>query len=127
MLTSILKFIPPLKIFLWFIDLSFSHRVVSSIYSQVGVCFSKRNANTKVDVKALDVFFNLTSASTQLMNGKVPWRSGREKDSESIQILIEALTTPTSIVLDAYASTCRFISYSRTYYIISQCVLMKSL
>jgi hypothetical protein len=75
--------------------------------------FQKKNANTEVDVEALDVFFNLTSASTQLMNGKVPWRGGREKDSESMQILIEALTTPASVVLDAYASTGWFISYSK--------------
>jgi hypothetical protein len=88
--------------------------------------FEKKNANTEVDVEALDVFFNLTSASTRLMNGKVPWRGGREKDSELMQILIEALTTPASVVLDAYV-TGWFISYSRTYYIISQCILMKSL
>jgi hypothetical protein len=89
--------------------------------------FQKKNVNTEVDVEALDVFFNFTSASTQLMNGKVPWRGGRKKDLESMQILIEALTTPASIVLDAYASTGWFILTQRTYYIISQCFLMKSL
>ena len=73
-------------------------------------------------MEALDVFFNLTSASIQLMNGRVSWRGGREKDSESMQILIEALATSEVVVLDAYASTGRFISYSRIYYINSQCV-----
>jgi hypothetical protein len=46
--------------------------------------FQKKNANIEVDVEALDVFINLTLASTQLMNGKVPWRGGTEKDSESM-------------------------------------------
>ena len=59
-----------------------------------------------MDVEALDVYCNITSANTQLMNGKVSWRGGREKDSESMQILIEALTIPALVVLDAYASTC---------------------
>lgn len=34
------------------------------------------------NVEALDIYFNLTYASTQLMNGKVPSRGGREKDFE---------------------------------------------
>lgn len=44
-------------------------------------------------MEALDVYFNITSTSMQLMYGKIPWRGGREKDSKSMQILIEASTT----------------------------------
>lgn len=62
--------------------------------------FQNKGANSKVDVKAMDMYFNLTSTSTQLMNRIVPWRGGREK------ILFEALTPPASIVLDPYTSTC---------------------
>ena len=39
------------------------------------------------------------------MKGKVPWRGGREKDSKSMEILIEVLTTPTYVILDAYTCT----------------------
>ena len=56
-------------------------------------------------MEALNEYFNLTSVSTQLMKEKVPWRGGREKDYESMQILIEALRTPSFVALDAYAST----------------------
>lgn len=63
--------------------------------------FQNKGANSKVDVEAMDVYFKLTSTSTQPMNKKVPRRGGREK------ILIEALTHLASIVLDAYTSTCR--------------------
>lgn len=62
----------------------------------------------EVDVEALDVYFNMTLATMKLMNGKVTWRGGKEKDFESMQILIEALTTLGSIVLDDIVcdSTC---------------------
>lgn len=61
---------------------------------------------SNVDVEALYMYFNLTSTNTQLLNGKVPWRGGRTKDSQYLQILTEALTTFAYTVLDAYASTC---------------------
>jgi hypothetical protein len=57
----------------------------------------------EVNVEALDVYFNLKLVSTQLINGEVPWRGGREKDFKSMQICIEASTTA-SVVFDAYAS-----------------------
>ena len=50
------------------------------------------------------MYFNMTSTSMQLMNGKVPCKGGREKESKSMQILIEALITLGPIVLDAYVS-----------------------
>lgn len=59
-----------------------------------------------VDVEALGMYFNLTSTNTSFLNGKVPWKGGRKKESQSLQMLIEALTTSTSIVLDVYTSTC---------------------
>lgn len=61
----------------------------------------KKIQNIKVDEEALDLFFNLTSASTQFINIIMSWKDGREKESESMQVLIEALITPASVVLDA--------------------------
>lgn len=68
-------------------------------------------AKFELDVNALDVYFNLTSAFTQLMNKIVPWKGAREKDFESIQISIKALRTPSYVVLDAYTSTWWFMTY----------------
>lgn len=45
-----------------------------------GVVFQRKGAKFELDVKALDAYFNLTSASTQLMNGKVPCKGVREND-----------------------------------------------
>ena len=39
-------------------------------------------------MKAMGVYFNFTYASTQLMDGKVPWGVGREKRLKLIQIVI---------------------------------------
>ena len=39
------------------------------------------------------------------MHGNIPLKGAREKDPESLQFLIEALTKPEDVVLDAYAST----------------------
>ena len=60
----------------------------------------------EVDVEALYTYFNLTSASMRLMNIKFPQRGGKEKDCESMEIVIKALTTHVSIVLDVYAFIC---------------------
>lgn len=57
------------------------------------------------NVEKDDVLFNLTTIETQLMHGTTPWRGGREKDPLLLQILIEALTKPGGVVLDATAST----------------------
>lgn len=73
--------------------------------------FHKNSAKFELDVKALDVHFNLTSTSTQLMNEKVSWRGVRQKDFESLQNLMEALTTLLYVVLGAYTSTCCFMKY----------------
>lgn len=64
-----------------------------------------------LDVEALDVYFNLTFASTQLMNGKVPWGGGRENDYELMQILMEVLTTPLFVILDVYIFINWFMIY----------------
>lgn len=40
--------------------------------------FQEKRAKFELDVKALDLCFNLASASTQFMNMKVPWRGVRE-------------------------------------------------
>jgi hypothetical protein len=56
-------------------------------------------------VGVLDIFFNHTMLKTQLMHVNIPWRGAREKDPKSLQFLVEALTKPGDVVLDAYAST----------------------
>lgn len=61
-------------------------------------------------VESVDVFFNQTTKKTQPMHGTTPWKGAREKDSKSMQCLIEALTKPWAKVLDAYALTCEYIS-----------------
>ena len=60
---------------------------------------SSFNVEFEMDVEALKVYFTLTLARMQLINEKVSWRGGTEKTYESLQILIEALTTLESIVL----------------------------
>lgn len=67
--------------------------------------FNKVGGLSPMEVGALDVFFNRTTSKTQLMHKNIPWRGAREKDPESLQFLIEALTKPGDVVLDAYAST----------------------
>jgi hypothetical protein len=62
-------------------------------------------AKLELDVDALDVYFNLTFAITQLVNKIVPWKGAREEDFESMQNSIDALTTPSYVILDAYSST----------------------
>lgn len=64
--------------------------------------FQKKGIMSEVDVEAMDVYFNLVSVITQLIKGKMPWRGGREKDFESIQVLIETLITLYYVVVDAH-------------------------
>lgn len=51
-------------------------------------------------------FFILTTTNTQLLNKGAPWRGAWEKDSKFIELFINALTKPSVVVLDVYASTC---------------------
>lgn len=48
---------------------------------KVEFVFQKKGALSKVNVEALDMYFNLTSMSMQLVNVKVSWRGGRENCS----------------------------------------------
>ena len=36
----------------------------------------------------VNILFNLTKIDSQLKNGAIPWRGGREKDSLLIQIFV---------------------------------------
>lgn len=58
-----------------------------------------------IDLEEDDLLHNFTTAKTQLMNGKIPWRGAREKDPRFLQILVEASTDPGDVVLDYNAST----------------------
>jgi hypothetical protein len=58
-----------------------------------------------IDVAVDDVLFNLVTKDTQLKNGNIPWRRGREKDPLLLQLLIESTTQMGDIVLDCNAST----------------------
>ena len=55
-----------------------------------------------------NIFCNLTNFLAQLMNNKVPWRGGREKDSHLLPNFIKALTKPIDVVLDAYTLACDY-------------------
>jgi hypothetical protein len=58
-----------------------------------------------LDVANDDVLFNLVTKDSQLMNGSIPWRGGREKDPLLLQLLIESTTSLGDTVLDCTAST----------------------
>jgi hypothetical protein len=58
-----------------------------------------------LDVANNDVLFNLVRKDSQLMNGSIPWRGGREKDPLLLQLLIESTTSLGDTVLDCTAST----------------------
>jgi hypothetical protein len=58
-----------------------------------------------LDVANNDVLFNLVRKESQLMNGSIPWRGGREKDPLFLQLLIESTTSLGDTVLDCTAST----------------------
>ena len=77
----------------------------------------KKGALLEVNVKALDVYFNLTLKSMQVMNGKMPWRGGTEEDSKSMQMLIEVWTTHAYVILDVYGCTCWLVIYSKDAHI----------
>lgn len=77
------------------------------------------SAKFELDVNALDVYFNLTSTITQLMNKIVPWKGVGEKDFESMQISIKALVSPSYVVLDG----CLCI-YMMVYDLFSKCVVV---
>ena len=68
--------------------------------------FNKVGVLSPLEVGATYIFFNHTMSKTRLMHGNIPWRGTREKDLESLQFLVEALTKPGDVVFDAYTSTC---------------------
>lgn len=45
-------------------------------------------------VESMNIFFNQTTSSTQLMQGDILWRGVHEKDPLSLQFLIVMLTKP---------------------------------
>ena len=67
--------------------------------------FNKVGGFSPMEVGSLNIFFNRTTSKTQLTRRNIQWRGACEKDLESLQFLIEALTKPEDVVLDAYAST----------------------
>lgn len=67
--------------------------------------FHKSIGMSVINIEATNVFFNLITVDTQLMNKGVPWRGSKENDSTSFQVFIEILTKHVVMVLDAYAST----------------------
>lgn len=77
---AIIFCLEPLSTSLCFTDLLFPHHVVCPFKSKVRIFISKEGRMSDLDVEALDVYFNLTFPSTQLMNREVP----RSKDFESM-------------------------------------------
>jgi len=64
-----------------------------------------RTRDAGIDLEEDDLLHNFTTASSQLLNGDIPWRGAREKDPKLLQILLEASTSPGDVVLDYNAST----------------------
>ena len=82
-------------------------------YDVTSFTFNKNEALSEMGmgVEESDVLFNYTSADSQSMRGLIPWRGAREKGASFLQMLIEAVSQPQAIVLDAFASTGKSISY----------------
>ena len=89
-----------------YIDSTVSSHDVFSIGAPSTIVLKKVGGLSLMEVGALDIFFNNITSKTQLMHGNISWRETCEKDPKSLQFLIEALTIPEDVVLDAYASTC---------------------
>ena len=89
-----------------YIDSTVSAHDVLSIGALSIICFQQSGYSIPLEVGATYIFFNLTMSKTRLMHGNIPWRRAREKNLESLQFLVEALTKPGDVVFDAYASTC---------------------
>ncbi len=64
-----------------------------------------------LDVGCDDMLQNFTTKASQKMNGQKPWRGPREKDSQFIQMLIEASSRPSDVVLDCTAMTGVYFKY----------------
>jgi hypothetical protein len=61
---------------------------------------------TGIDLDNDDLLINPVTKDTQLMQGAIPWKGAREKETLFFQILIESTTLVGDIVLDCTASTC---------------------
>jgi hypothetical protein len=77
-----------------------------------------------IDVVVDDVLFNLVTKDTQLKNGNIPWRGGREKDPLLLQLLIESTTQVGDIVLDCTASTSMYFLVNLSFMAFSFLVMM---
>jgi hypothetical protein len=77
-----------------------------------------------IDVAVDDVLFNLVTKDTQLKNGNIPWRGGREKDPLLLQLLIESTTQVGDIVLDCTASTGMYFLVNLSFIAFSLLVMM---
>jgi hypothetical protein len=74
--------------------------------AQSKISFNKNRVLEKQDVGVEeDDIFNYMTGNDQKMIGKVPWRGTHEKHHIFMQIFIEALTMPSSIVVDVITFT----------------------
>ena len=87
--------------------------LVQQNFDVTSFTFNKNEALSKMGmgVEESDVLFNYTSANFQSMQGLIPWRGAREKDASFLQMLIEVVSQPQAIVLDAFASIGQSFSY----------------
>jgi hypothetical protein len=58
-----------------------------------------------IDVGGDDILQNFTTKELQMMNGTMPWRGPRERDPLLLQMLIEAASQPSDLVLDCTSAT----------------------
>jgi len=87
-----------------------SHRAVP-VKSSFELHTDPQTRDAGIDLEEDDLLHNFTTASSQLLNGDVPWRGAREKDPKLLQIILEAATSPGDVVLDYNASTGLFQSH----------------
>lgn len=84
-----------------FHNLIFDHKAKASS----GFAFHENIDMSKLNLKVINVFFNVTTIDNQLMIKDVPWGGGQENDSKCMEVFVEAITKSRDVVLDAYAST----------------------
>ena len=92
--------------------------------------FREKNANVKISfnkniefqkqcicIGEDDIYFNYTIEKNQLLNDFVPWQGAREKHPIFMQMFIEALCKPRTVVIDVTASTSGLTILMFTIYI----------
>ena len=65
----------------WFRIVMYVHKMFSLRFD-----FLNLTVGLGLDIEDIDIFFNLITKDTQLMNDGVSWRDARENDALSLQV-----------------------------------------